>query len=128
MHACQRSRLLLIGDLACFDEALACRDNQDWCRGRIFVFKAKVSLRLYRLRIGFVRAGSGASSLRQRLDEGAGDELTNTSHSSLSNAAGADTIHSSRPDSALSNQDRLLIEGQGNDNIRASSAHARDFQ
>jgi len=39
MHACQRSRLLLIGELACFDEALACRDNQDWCRGRILYSK-----------------------------------------------------------------------------------------
>lgn len=45
-----------------------------------------------------------------------------------SNAADADTIHSPRPDSALSDQDRLLIEGQGDDNIRASAAHTRDFQ
>jgi hypothetical protein len=45
-----------------------------------------------------------------------------------SNAAAVDAIHSSRPDSALSNQDRILIEGQGDDDIRASAAHTRDFQ
>jgi hypothetical protein len=26
-------------DLACFDEALPCRDNQDWCRGRTLYSK-----------------------------------------------------------------------------------------